>query len=76
MTNEQIRNRVLISLTNHNQSSLEGLRQVVNCDIKQLKLIVEELILSGEIYMTKTTIGDKGYYIYKLNRKKKRGQQA
>lgn len=72
MTNEQIKNQILRVLTNHNQASLFGLNQIINVNIDLLKNTIEELILSEDIYLTKTTWMDQGYFVYKLNRKKKR----
>lgn len=56
-------------LTNHEQSSLEGLHQIIGGDIDELKTAIDKLLEDGWLKLSKAEWRGQGYIVYKKNKK-------
>jgi len=56
-------------LTNHEQSSLEGLHQIIGGDIDELKTAIDKLLEDGWLKLGKAEWRGQGYIVYKKNKK-------
>jgi len=56
-------------LTNHEQSSLEGLHQIIGGDIDELKSAIDKLLESEWLKLSRAEWRGQGYIVYKKNKK-------
>lgn len=60
---------ILRILTNHKQSTLDGLHQITGGDKTELSISVEELIEDGVIVKSRATWNGIDWIVYKLKKK-------
>ena len=65
-----MKEKVLRILTNHSQSSFEGLHQITGGDKNELSKAVEDMLTDGLIVKSRSHWNGIDWIVYKLNRKK------
>lgn len=60
---------ILRILTNHRQSTLDGLHQITGGDKTELSIAVEKLIEDGALVQSKATWNGTDWIVYKLKKK-------